>query len=295
VPDTSLKDLKAPIPRGKILDREVSRVVAGGNLIGGWSHSRDLLYVSELFKAYNSERKVFETLEIAERAGVNTINISHLQLDLINKYKRIYGSKLQTMTQVAPTRKDPYGDINKVIDTGVDLIQIQGNCCDWRVRDGEIDVIADSIDYIKKQGYPAGLGAHSVQALIACDEAGIEPDFYMKTLHHDKYWSAHPRENRIPFSVDGEKSPDHDKFHDNMFCLFPEETIEFMKKKEIPWIAFKVLAGGAIRPEEGFRYAFENGADFICVGMFDWQVITDVNIANDVLQNLSGRQRVWHG
>jgi hypothetical protein len=156
-------------------------------------------------------------------------------------------------------------------------------------------VIEDCIDYIKQKGYPAGLGAHSVQALIACDEAGIEPDFFMKTFHHDNYWSAHPRENRIPFSVDGKRSPNHDEFHDNMFCLFHEETTEFMSKKEIPWIAFKVLAGGAISPKDGFNFAFENGADFICVGMFDWQVVENANILNATLANLSGRQRKWYG
>jgi hypothetical protein len=69
----------------------------------------------------------------------------------------------------------------------------------------------------------------------------------------------------------------------------------FMNEKKIPWIAFKVLAGGAIQPEEGFRYAFENGADFICVGMFDYQVVDDVNIAIDTLSKLSGRQRAWYG
>lgn len=295
VPDIKLNELKAPIPRGKILDKEVSRIIAGGNMIGGWAHSRDLLYVNQLFKAYNTEHKVFETLRLAEGAGINTINISNISLPLINKYKRIYGSSLQTTAQIKITREDMYEQVDKVIDQGVNLIQIQGASCDWRVRDGEVDVIADCIDYIRKQGYPAGLGAHSIQALIACDEAGIEPDFYMKTLHHDRYWSAHPKENRIPFSVDGERSVDHDKFHDNMFCMFPEETIAFMQRKKIPWVAFKVLAGGAIRPEEGFRYAFENGADFLCVGMFDWQIVDDVNIALDTLQNLSDRQREWYG
>jgi hypothetical protein len=161
------------------------------------------------------------------------------------------------------------------------------------VRDGKVDELGKLIDYIRSKGYPAGLGAHAVQALIACDEAGIEPDFYVKTLHHDKYWSAHPVENRIPFSVDTEKSDDHDKFHDNMFCLFPDKTIDFMKNKKKPWIAFKVLAGGAIHPNEGFKYAFENGADFICVGMFDFQVVEDVNIAIDTLSNLSDRTRPW--
>jgi uncharacterized membrane protein YphA (DoxX/SURF4 family) len=295
VSSSRLKDLKGELPKGKILDKEISRIFAGGNLIGGWSHSRDLIYVSSLFKAYNTERKVFETLALAEQAGINTINITHTQLALINKYKRIFGSQLQTMSQVHPEKDNLYEHVDKVIDMGIDLIQIQGNCCDWRVRDGEIEVLSKCLDHIQHQGYPAGLGAHSVQALMACDEAGLEPDFYMKTFHHDKYWSAHPREKRIPFSVDGDRSADHDEFHDNMFCLFPDQTIEFMNRKEIPWIAFKVLAGGAIHPEEGFKYAFENGADFVCVGMFDWQVVDDVNIAIDTLAGLSGRQRAWQG
>jgi hypothetical protein len=175
----------------------------------------------------------------------------------------------------------------------VDLIQIQGNCCDFRVRDNEVDVLIEAIDYIRGQGYPAGLGAHSVQALVAADEAGIKPDFYMKTLHHDQYWSAHPKENRIPFSVDGEKSQNHDEFHDNMFCLFPDDSIQFMKQTNIPWIAFKVLAGGAIHPTEGFQFAFANGADFICVGMFDWQIADDVNIALDILPTVQQRERKW--
>jgi len=295
VSDSRLKDLQGELPKGKIKDKEVSRIFAGGNLIGGWAHARDLIYVSSLFKAYNTEKKVFETLALAEQAGINTINITHSQLELINKYKRIFGSNLQTMTQVHPTQEDLYGHVDKVIDLGVDLIQIQGNCCDWRVRDSEVDVLVKCLDYIKGKGYPAGLGAHAVQALIACDEAGMEPDFFMKTFHHDRYWSAHPMENRIPFQVDGKGSLNHDEFHNNMFCLFAEQTAEYMKNKKIPWIAFKVLAAGAIQPEDGFRYAFENGADFICVGMFDYQVVDDVNTCIKTLSELSGREREWYG
>jgi hypothetical protein len=54
-----------------------------------------------------------------------------------------------------------------------------------------------------------------------------------------------------------------------------------------------VLAGGAIEPKEGFRFAFENGADFICVGMFDFQIVDDVNTASKVLSELKNRQRPW--
>ena len=59
--------------------------------------------------------------------------------------------------------------------------------------------------------------------------------------------------------------------------------MEYMKGLPQPWIAYKVLAAGAIHPKDGFRYAFENGADFICVGMYDFQIVDDVNIALTVL------------
>jgi hypothetical protein len=78
-----------------------------------------------------------------------------------------------------------------------------------------------------------------------------------------------------------------------MFCLFPDKTIDFMKNKQKPWIAYKVLAGGAIHPNDGFKFAFDNGADFICVGMFDFQVVEDVNITIDVLSKVTNRERPW--
>jgi uncharacterized membrane protein YphA (DoxX/SURF4 family) len=291
--DSRLKDLKGTVPKGKIKNFNVCRLMLGSNMISGSMHSRDLRYVRSLCKAYNTEKKVFETLILAEQAGIDTINLGKRSFPLVMKYKEIFGSKLQTMCQIHPTKDDIYSRAKEVIDNGVDMVQIQGNCCDWRVRDGEIDVIAKCIDYIKQQGCPAGLGAHSIQALIECDHAGIEPDFYFKTLHHDNYWSAHPQENRIAYTVDTKRSPNHNEFHDNMFCLFPEQTVEFFNRKNVPFVAFKVLAAGAIPPKDGFTYAFESGADFICVGMFDYQIVDDVNICLDVLSNLQNRQRGW--
>ncbi|NOR75532.1 MAG: hypothetical protein GQ525_10280 [Draconibacterium sp.] len=292
-----ISELKGKLPMGKIGDHEISRLVFGGNLIGGWAHSRDLIYVPSLFRAYNTEKKIFETLMLAEKAGINSINIGFPTNDTMLKYKKMTGSKIKVISQVAPEMKDNdyYVNINKAIDFGVDIIQVQGNWCDWLVRDNKIDVVEKMLDKIRSQGYTAGLASHTVDALIACEEQGIIPDYYMKTMHHDKYWSAHPIENRVAFEVDGKRNLDHNKFHDNLFCLFPDKTTAFVERAKVPVMGFKVLAAGALQPEDGFNWAFKNGADFICVGMFDFQVVNDVNITIDVLGNLQGRTRKWYG
>jgi hypothetical protein len=98
----------------------------------------------------------------------------------------------------------------------------------------------------------------------------------MKTLHSRKYWSA-----------------EHAKEHDNIWCRKPEETIEFMSKVTAPWIAYKVLAAGAIGPTTGFKYALHKGADFLCVGMFDFQVAEDVQIFKGLFERGIKRERPW--
>jgi hypothetical protein len=55
-----------------------------------------------------------------------------------------------------------------------------------------------------------------------------------------------------------------------------------------------VLAAGALEPKDGFKWAFDNGADFICVGMFDFQIVEDVNIAMETIKS-TNRTRPWYG
>ena len=86
----------ASMPRGKIGKVSISRLFLGGNLIGGWSHSRDLIYVSKLFKSYNTESKIFETLALAEQCGINTILMDPRDWGPVLKYNK-RGGKMQTM------------------------------------------------------------------------------------------------------------------------------------------------------------------------------------------------------
>ena len=289
-----LDELKGKLPEGTLGGHNISRLIMGCNLISGFAHARDLKYANTLFKAYNTEKRVIETFHLAEMAGINATFMVNRNYPLFSKYLKIYNGKMKTIYQVYLKEDNFLGDIDLAIANGATLIYIQGAECDRYVREGKTEMLGKAVEYIRKQGYHAGVGAHSLEVIKTCEKEGIPADFYVKTFHHDKYWSAHPVENRIEFSVDTKRNADHNMIHDNMFDLFPEKTADYMKEIRKPWIAFKVLAAGAILPKDGFRYAFENGADFICVGMFDFQIVEDVNTACEILGSLKKRERGWY-
>ena len=292
-----LSELKGEMPKGKIKNLEISRMIMGGNQIVGYAHSRDLQYVSKLYKAYNTDKKVFETIMLGEQAGMNCINTSFIAMPTIVKYKKLTGSKINVIMQAAVNENadDIYENVAVGVDNGINIIQLHGGVCDRLVQENKFDLIEGIVDRIRSNGVIAGICAHSVNSLLACEEKGITPDYFMKTMHHDNYWSAHPRENRTPFETNGENFRDHNMFHDNMWDAFPEITVDLVNRTKVPVIGFKTLAAGAISPRNSFKWAFENGADFICVGMFDFQVVEDVNICIDVLNNLNNRKRQWYG
>jgi len=274
------------MPTGNIGKLKVSRLISGGNLISGWSHARDLIYVHDLMRHYNTDEKVMDTLELLEERGVNTIiaDPSERPYRIFPKYWNERGGKIQWIAEGHPTLKDLKTDIKTSLDYGASAIYIQGVIGDRWLRSGHIEKLGECVDIIKSKGVPGGIGAHLLEVIVESERKGFNADFYVKTLHPNDYWSA-----RRP----GQNLDVVDNDADNYWSMTPEKTIEFMKKVDKPWIAFKILAAGAIHPSKGFKYAFENGADFICVGMFDFQVIEDSLIAADTLKTMAARQRPW--
>ena len=266
------------LPRGKIGDVEVSRLLLGGNLLTHYTHSRDLKYVYSLAKHYNTEEKILETLALAEEHGVNTLAIHNVRwsIETLKKHRK-RGGKMQWITCSAHAMRRGWDaqerEVQQLVDDGADIIYISGVDCDWLTSEQQVDQIGRAVDSVKFHGLSCGVGAHRLEVIVECEKAGIDCDFYAKTFHHHDYPSVKLE-------------------HDSMWCYQPEEVIGVMRDVKKPWIAYKVMAAGAIPPQVAIRYAFDNGADFVLAGMFDFEIAEDVRIAKEALAGCK-RDRPW--
>jgi hypothetical protein len=282
---------KQQVPQAELVPGfTMGRMLLGGNLLTHYTHSRDLRYVYTLAARYNTKEKIFETMALAEAHGINAVVIHTAAgvVDWLQEYRNKHGGKMKWI--ICPTANitddmKAYTDACKMLrDIGTDSIYL------WGVRGDQLagidlrgsrstprpDLMAKAVEAAKDVGLPAGVGAHRLEVIKCCEENDIPADFYIKTLHSPDY-------------------PSVDIGHDNRWSFTPGETIEFMKGVKKPWIAFKVMAAGALTPREGFTHAFENGADFSLAGMFDYEITENVATMNEILTlaSVTNRQRPW--
>jgi hypothetical protein len=299
--EQAVADVPGPLPTGRLGRLQFTRLIAGHNPVGWQAHSRDLIYTSQLLRAYFTDDKVLETYQKYEENGINAsmLRIETRSLALAKRYKQERGGKIQWMAQLVINEKDLTSDLDKAVEAGVVAAHIRGLEGDRFCKNQRMDMLGQALELIKKAGIVAGLGSHSIDPLIEAERLGLPADYYYKTFNSAQYWSAGP-----PVPPDPDWKPTKEQLvqseyatstHDNIWETTPKATAEFFAKVEKPFVAYKVLAAGAIQPRDGFKYAFEKGADFICVGMYDFQLKDDVNITKGLLAGTLDRTRPWIG
>ena len=251
---------------GTVGKLKISRLICGGNLFSGFAHSRDLIYVSALMKQYFSPEKIMDTLQLCEENGVNTAVLrcdEHI-VGVLNRYRKERGGRIQWIAQTYPKVRNLTENIQLAIDNGAVGAFMQGGIGDKLVAGGEIDLIGKIISFVQQNGLIAGVGSHSLDVPKTVEREQLQPDFYFKTFNNADYNSQKP-----------------------------QEIADYMKTVKKPWIAFKVLGAGVIRPREGFELALRMGADFLAVGMFDFQVKEDASVMRGLLASDLKRERPW--
>ncbi|MBN1805889.1 MAG: twin-arginine translocation signal domain-containing protein [Sedimentisphaerales bacterium] len=276
------------LPKGKIGKLSVSRLLLGGNLLTHFTHSRDLKYVYNLTAHYNTEEKIHETMAIAEANGIDTLVIHTAPgiMSKLKKYRHQLGGKIKWIICPTATIDDSmtaYSEqVRQLAGEGTDAIYLWGVQGDALVSKGRVDLIEKAVEIAKDQGVPSGVGAHDLRVITECEKNKIDADFYIKTFHHHNYSTA-PKSDELTEII--AEVPGY-------WCNNPQKVADFMKTVKKPWIAFKVMAAGAIPPKNAFRYAYENGADHILAGMFDFEIAEDAQIAKTAITNVK-RSRPW--
>lgn len=246
------------LPRGRIGKYEISRLICGGNPFSRFVHSGELRYLDRLFDEYFTDEKVVETLTICRDNGVNTFlgRTDDRVARFLDKYEKANGEQIQWIAQTAPEQSPIEVNIKFAIDHGAIGCFTHGRTSDDSVGKGDLAMIGDCISMIRENGLIAGVGSHKPQTIKAVHEAGIDVDFFFLTINNVGYE-----------------------------CENPQLAGETMRSIDKTFIGFKVLGAGRTTPKFGFKFAVESGADFIAVGMFDFQVKENVAIAEEIFGN----------
>ena len=271
------------MPSGTIAGQAFSRLFIGGNLIGGYAHSRDLTYVSTLMRRYNTPAKIRETLELAERTGSmrSTPGSCRTTPQLFEHWKN--GGKIKWFAQV---RLD--GGRRFLANPARDRPGGHGVAPDRRhlrrlARPGKFEKLARSLQFIKARKRMAGVAAHDLRVIVECEKPSWTS---ISTRRPSTATSTTPRPGRrrqarwARTTIPGATIRGGDRGHGQS-----QEALDRFQDSG------RRGASSRARPS---RYAFNSGADFILVGMFDWQIEEDAKLARRVVGIVAGREFQTH-
>ena len=194
--------------------------------------------------------------------GVNTTLTSTGEniLRAMDLYEERTGSRMQWICQLPPDRqklglvKHMKQQIQLAADNRAICAFVQGAVTGQIFEEGKIEELREFIALIREKGMVPGICSHRPDVIEKAEELDMGAEFYMLTL------------NRVGY-----------------VCDDPEAAKRAVKTIDKPFINFKVLGAGRDDPESGFRNAFDAGATYLAVGMFDFQVKEDAELVSRIL------------
>lgn len=245
------------LPLGK---HKVTRLVAGGNPIAGFSHST--LRLSQLMLQYFNVDRTTEFILKCEAEGINTLQSSYTPVvrDAL-RAARERGSKIQyiCLSSDRPTLK-----FQDILDVKPIAICHHGVDTDRLMRAGQMQKVRDYVNKVHDAGLVAGVSTHNPDHLARVEDARWGNEFYMACCY-DLYRPAEELKARMGDEILGEVYLASD----------PARMLARVRQIKKTCFAFKILAAGrmcgsAAQIEKAFQFAYTNikPGDGAIVGMF---------------------------
>lgn len=261
------------LPKIKLGDLEVSRLIAGGNPIGGYSYSTSNL--SRFMQEYFTVEGTANFILRCEAEGITTWQ-SHYSTKIRDALltARDRGSQIQWIALLS-SRND---NLKEVLNLNPVAIAHHGGVTDQLALEGKKEQVHDFVKRVHDSGLPSGISTHCPKLLGELDSEGWENDFFMGCFY---YLSRTPEECR---ELSAEEHLGYNWVRND-----PGRMAAQMRKVQRPCLAFKILGAGRLcgsrnrdvnSIETAFSFAFQNikPIDGVIVGMFP--VYTD-EVAED--------------
>ncbi len=252
------------LPTVDFFGKQVSRLICGGNPLGGFSHISD--EVDREMIEYYTMPNIQKLLDDCWTQGINAFQSRgdcHQMRAFLEH--RLAGGQMHWIAQTATENANLRRNIEEIASYNSLAIYQHGSQVDNSWHRGDIDQITpDILKAIHDQGLPAGVAAHNPKVIEYIEEKGWEADFYMCCFYNlARGYKAAPKTDRDAYAND--RFPAED----------PARMASVMRNVDKPCIAFKILAASrnCKTPEslrQAFQFAFDHikPTDLVDVGMF---------------------------
>lgn len=254
-------DAAALLPTIQLGPRTVTRLIAGYNPVGGYSHATTNL--SAHMREYFTVERTVEFLQHCEAQGINTF-----QFDLCEKVQQALDILWQTDSKLnflcLHAERPNAASLQQVVDYKAFAIAHHGGVTDSLFRAGKAVQVHDYVKKVHDLGVLAGVSAHNPDNIKRIADEGWENDFFMTCAHYVTR-TRDDMQAELGQVTYGEPFVESD----------PPRMAAVVRQIDKPCLFFKILAAGRRCDSknavgQAFQWAFENikPTDAVIVGMF---------------------------
>jgi len=254
------KPQAALLPRVRLGEHSISRLICGANPFGAGSHLS--VFVNHQMRSYYTPEQILKTLARCEEVGINCWQGGTGHCDLYRRHREA-GGKMHFIAIAAGDQSS----VDALKAAGTVAVAHHGEVTDRMFKSGKLGDMREYLKRVRDAGMLVGVSTHMPDVVDAVESAGWDVDYYM-TCVYERHRSAAALKKLLgqaPIPV-GEVYLPND----------PPRMFKAIRQTKRPCLAFKILAAGRLseRPkwvEQAFRQTFQSikPSDAAIVGIYD--------------------------